>query len=474
MRNVLFIFILNLLGTVLNSQQIHFSRNYPVLTGSDYTGGVVQKADSGFVFVSNVQQPGFVGFTFTNTDKFGDTTFTKKYPFTTIAFSLVGAHSLIIDSNGDYIQCGSGIDTSNNRQGYIVKFDGNGDTLWTKNYGGAGIDILNSIFQDSDSNLWAVGSTNSAGNGQLDFWMLNLDQNGNVLLDTTYGTAASEALMCGDFTLDGGFILSGKQGSYPYIIKLDSLCAVDWASNYPGYFSYGFITQLPDSHFVLACNRPVGQDELGCLLNLDTAGAISWYSYVGFPLCTNTVYTKPLKCNDGFAVAGISLPDSTMTVVAFLSKTDLTGNLLWQRTYTLNVNNDHYIYDFQATSDNGFILAGSCYITTQDAWLLKVDSLGCEVAGCDGVGIAEQKELGSLSVYPNPAIGSATISFAEEVASDAYVEILNSSGQMVDRMYTNGMNSVSFSTETYAEGIYCLRLVRNSELIETKKLIIVR
>ncbi len=468
MKKLVFILFLNLFGTYLCSQQIQFSRNYPFQTGSNYSGGVVQNLDSGYVFLSNILQAGFRGFTFTDTDKNGDTTFTKEYQFPNYSFSLGGTHSLIITADGNYLQCGSGIDTSNNRQGYLIKFDALGDTLWMKNYGGPDSDVLYSIYEDGNGILWACGSTSNTTNGFSDFWLITFDLNGNVLSDTTYGSSGSDAVVCGDFTFDGGFVLSGLSGSLPYVIKINSAGAVQWAHVYPGYSGYGFITQLPDSHFVLACNKITAQEDYGALVNLDTGGIVNWYALVGFPTYSEALYTKPILCSDGIAIAGISSPYSSAPQ-GYLTKTDFNGNMLWQRVYTLNSLNSHYIYDFRSTNDNGFILSGSCFITDQDSWLIKVDSLGCEVTGCDGVGFVDQPEENEVSVYPNPTGTDLNFSFSEE--RERRIVLFDSFGRIILEEQTSD-SQYTINVESFAEGIYFYTIIEDGEVKSSAKFVV--
>jgi hypothetical protein len=58
--------------------------------------------------------------------------------------------------------------------GWLLKTKPNGDTIWTKNYGGAGDDYFYTIQPTSDGNFWAVGSTNSFGMGRDDGWIIRL------------------------------------------------------------------------------------------------------------------------------------------------------------------------------------------------------------------------------------------------------------------------------------------------------------
>jgi hypothetical protein len=63
--------------------------------------------------------------------------------------------------------------------GYIVKTDANGDTLWTKNYIGTGEDIIHSVQQTVDNGYIMAGATNSIGAGDFDMLLLKTDATGN-------------------------------------------------------------------------------------------------------------------------------------------------------------------------------------------------------------------------------------------------------------------------------------------------------
>ena len=154
----------------------------------------------------------------------------------------------------------------------------------------------------------------------------------------------------------------------------------------------------------------------------------------------------------------------------FLAKTDLYGNMLWQRRYVINPSGYHYIYDVFATNDGGYILGGSCFITTSDAWLLKVDSMGCEVAGCDAVGLTEPLNENTFSVFPNPTSDAVTFQFSSEIQSRTLI-IYDASGKEVRREETN-QASLTISVREYAEGIYFYMIADSESSIISGKFII--
>lgn len=77
--------------------------------------------------------------------------------------------------------------------GYIVKTDANGDTLWTKIYGGLGEETINSVQQTADNGYIMAGFTDSEALGDFDMWLLKTDSLGN--LSTTSTIAQHSTLM---------------------------------------------------------------------------------------------------------------------------------------------------------------------------------------------------------------------------------------------------------------------------------------
>ena len=464
------IVLVNLLCGIVSAQQIYFSKNYQVFNTTNNLGTVVQKPDSGYYFVTT-NSAAIYGYSVISANKYGDTLFSKNYVFNQMYVGVgQGTHALIPTQDGNYIASGNTLDTNNNRDGYIVKFTSAGDTVWSRRLGGAGFDVFNTIYEDAQGVVWACGSTWSSGNGDGDIWLVRIDANGIILSDTTFGTVQNETALCAQFTLDGGFIISGYQTNCPYVLKLDASRSVEWEYAYCNYNGFGFVSQLNDSEYVVACCDILTATETqACLFKLDSEGQEVWVRHFGFALNEEVLWGKPIILADGIVVTGTSQPPADYPG-AFLAKTDINGYMIWQRRYTINPNSYQETFNVIPTSDNGFLLSGYCIIGNQDAWLLKVDSLGCDSMGCDGVGIIEDVMHDGMYIYPNPASEYVTLEYSE-APNYAVVQILNVHGQMIEHIpLINGRAMISVSD--YAEGMYFLRVACEGEYIATEKLMI--
>lgn len=91
--------------------------------------------------------------------------------------------SAIETRDGGYLACGS---LSPNgqvfNQGLLVKYSSDGDSLWSRTYGGPSRDWFNSVF-DTDSGIVAVGVFGLSEESRL-FWLIRIDENGDSLTST--------------------------------------------------------------------------------------------------------------------------------------------------------------------------------------------------------------------------------------------------------------------------------------------------
>ena len=82
-----------------------------------------------------------------------------------------------------------------------------------------------------------------------------------------------------------------------------------------------------------------------------------------------------------------------------------------------------------------------------------------------------------LIIYPNPVSGTAKINFEVSKQVQTSVELINSLGQVVEQLYngvseTNKIYSVEFNARNFNGGIYFVRLINGSEVIQQKVSII--
>ncbi len=160
------------------------------------------------------------------TDSLGNPTFTKTYGYQGYDWG----NSLQQTSDGGYVIGGaySTDSTSLDVDAYIIKTDANGDTLWTRTYGGAGNDYAQSIQQTTDGGYILGGYTNGFGEGSNDAFLVKVNANGDTLFTKTFGGLNDDEANFVFQTSDGGYALSGQttsfgNGNYDfYFVKTDA------------------------------------------------------------------------------------------------------------------------------------------------------------------------------------------------------------------------------------------------------------
>ena len=64
---------------------------------------------------------------------------------------------------------------------YLIRVDNNGDTLWTRNFGGPDFDVGYSVQQTHDSGYIITGETSSYSSGSDDVYLIRTDSNGDTI-----------------------------------------------------------------------------------------------------------------------------------------------------------------------------------------------------------------------------------------------------------------------------------------------------
>lgn len=104
---------------------------------------------------------------------------------------------------------------------WILKLDEAGNIIWQNTIGGNNVDYLEAIQQTDDGGFILGGSSASSigddktedSRGDSDYWILKVDAEGNILWQHTYGGSGQDELSAFQQTAEGGFIIGGTSSS---------------------------------------------------------------------------------------------------------------------------------------------------------------------------------------------------------------------------------------------------------------------
>ena len=111
---------------------------------------------------------------------------------------------------------------------FIWKMDENGALEWQKNYGGEGSDLLKKILTTRDGGFLLAGTSTSNrsglkkddGHGLEDFWVIKLNADGSEQWQKSIGSIGSDELETVIEMDEGGFLLAGNSTSPRTIEKI--------------------------------------------------------------------------------------------------------------------------------------------------------------------------------------------------------------------------------------------------------------
>ncbi len=165
------------------------------------------------------------------------------------------ALDIAISPDGDYIVVGftESSELSHGKRDFLVmRIDPMGNLRWQKGYGGRGNDVAKTVLALKDGGCLVAGYTGSMdvdvhkNYGGLDFWVIRLDKEGNILWERNYGGTHNETVNAILPASDGNFLLIGSTDSRDkdvldfygktdvFIIKIDPQGRKIWKKTYGG------------------------------------------------------------------------------------------------------------------------------------------------------------------------------------------------------------------------------------------------
>jgi hypothetical protein len=389
----------------------------------------VIQVDDGFLVTGRA----YCDFMVLKTDENGDSIWQKNYPLEAIGSLEYNVFwSLFAMPDGNFLATG----LSDNGVGFIMKFTGTGDTIWTKalpyNIQGE------SFYYTPDGKLWLAGQTNyNTENGGMsaDASLIRIDYaNGNVLSQTTYFNSLyqsefyhSQALKIKPVSTQDGYIILGNYGTNGYgrfsgsiyIIRTNLQGTELWNSN-PMDFSVATDIEMLPNDEMLVCG-------FGFVRKLNSQGGKIWTNYdiSGYDIAAHT---------NGYLLLGDGL-----------IKIDTSGTILWEREYPfvnslrkVVVGNDDYKF-----------------------YLIKTDSTGYY----QGLGTHSTTTV-PISVYPNPAANTLSINH-QNLPTAQTVEVYNLTGQLVLQQNLQ-QNNTTISVAGLQVGMYMLQIKAGNTLAQQK------
>ncbi len=257
---------------------------------------------------------------------------------------------------------------------------------WAQTYGGSAADYALSLVQTEDGGYAIVGYTGSFGAGGDDAWLVKVDAASKMQWNRTFGGTGDDYAAYLIQASDRGYLLVGSTDSFGagsqdfWLVKTNMYGDVQWNQTFGGTgYDYSVaVMQADDGGYVLAGYT----DSFGAgnadawLVKTDLTGNVQWNKTFGGPNY-DEVYSVAQVSDGGYILAGATTSSGAGFLDFWIIKTDSLGNFVWAKTF--GEAGDDEAYSVAQTRDGGYVVVGYTHSSgagNYDPWLIKLDSLG--------------------------------------------------------------------------------------------------
>jgi uncharacterized delta-60 repeat protein len=314
----------------------------------------------------------------------GDTLWTRTYGGSDNDYG----YSVQQTSDGGYIIAGTTKSFgAGNYDFYLLKTDASGGTVWTRTFGGSNLDYGYSAVQTTDGGYAVAGRTKSFGAGDYDVYLVKTDADGNTTWTRTYGGSDTDEGQSVQQTTDGGYIIAGYNDPWGtaimdvYLVKTDAQGGLLWARSYGPEDDYecGYsVQQTADGGYIVAGSTASAEtnDTDLYLVKTDANGDCLWARTYGGDQWDEG-YSVEQTADGNYIVAGYTESFGAGSMDFYLLKIDADGDTLWTRTYGGSGRDEGR--SVHQTTDGGYIVAGYSWsfgAGQSDFYLVRTDADG--------------------------------------------------------------------------------------------------
>ncbi|URC11677.1 T9SS type A sorting domain-containing protein [Flavobacterium sp. B183] len=420
---------------------------------------------------------------------------------------------------------------------WVIKLDASGSEQWQRTIGGKGKDELLCAFQTRDGGYMLGGSSSSdySGNalaaingmpkpttkadqfnklekcrGNMDYWIVKLDKQGDVEWQKTYGGAYTDVLRSMEQTTDNGYILAGYSnspvsgdktennkgvGDY-WVLKITDAGEIQWQNTYgaEGDDQPYVIHQTADGGYIVGGNSNsknalttmggiVGNGTDYWILKLDKDGGVVWSKTYDFG--KTDILTSLVENNDqSYLIGGYAQSESRRPREGIVAKAlnavskekegindyiamkiDDKGEEIWNKT--VGSAGEDILRKLIETRDGGYLMAGTSNSAASrdkngsmggnDFWVVKLKDK-----------TKVEKVKSSIEAIPNPASSYTNIIIGYDF-KEGTATLIDITGRTLQEFDINS-RTVPVNLSGYSEGIYIIK-VRTDVKTESVKVI---
>jgi|GEM_PF-2196720 len=439
------------------------------VTGYD----IVEANDSGYVCVGQLGSDGFTNgssdmYAF-KTNANGQLIWRKNYG----GFNSEGAESITKGHGGGFLL--AGYTNSFGSGGYdyfLVRVDEEGDTIWSKAYGGQDWDFAHAICTTSDGNYLVAGETFSYGSGGSDVWVLKINDAGDTLNSFLWGDTGDQTCKSIYESSPGVCVMAGY-GTFPPFHDNEDAFMLSW-NHISGATIFETVDTKPGNQQINSCDSST----TGAIIAFgsESLDDVKWDMYVSFysqagnfvsspsllePGTTKELFAGANYRNIGYYVTGTRAPIGSSDIEIVYYRLDPSGYVNFGLVLAgSGLNSGQSLLE---SSDRGLVIAGTAEgfgpgMSAAIIW--KIDSM--MVPGTNPVPMLDMEEFAGnyegVSLFPNPFTAEITITAPEET-SILSLRIFNMEGKQV---YSNqdfsGSTGQNIDLSYLKSGVYFTEL----------------